>query len=583
MCPWCGQPDSGGKRCTRCGGSLLVDIAVDPIADERVRFEVARALAAIGPPLKPFAETKAALMSAEQIIARAASTAILSRVNEVLAPFGLTAHAVARGTSPVVKTWALRAAVLLVLCALPFALARFFRSHADATAAVTDAIAPGAQPAKGPPAARAYDQKKVQAAVVQLSCSSQLGSGFFIDSDRVLTNAHVVCEDRAITVGLADGRTLIGKVLERDEWLDYAIVEVSGAGVEPLHLGDSTVLTPGEPISIIGSPQGLSFTWHDGKVSYVGRNHLGIAYLQLDATVNPGNSGGPVVSARGEAVGIVSMKVTTAEGIGLALPIEYVEPPEGEALDRWNTQLARVKRDDDKQAAETSAGLDKPMLVEAKVIEGALVATVMMRSTDGTPTRRLAVELRTGTKLICHESLDVQEWVSMETLLGEQREKLAKNRSLAWVLKSGSMKHLRGAVGVVSLDGCPVETLTAGAELVLPGGGEGKDRVLLSPGMLRQVRRVANVAGAAPSAVDDNETSRVWRKAFLTAHTLVDEARAEVQAATDALAATGSQGAVDVNERRLKAARERLARVEQQLGDLERRAANDSIPLEWRR
>src|SRR6185436_13662034 len=148
---------------------------------------------------------------------------------------------------------------------------------------------------------------------------------------------------------------------------------------EPLPLGDSTSLTEGEPIALVGSPQGLSFTWHEGKVSYVGRNHLGVAYLQLDATVNSGNSGGPVVNARGEAVGIVSMKVTSAEGIGLALPIEYVEPPEGEALDRWNRELAHVRSDDDKATSEAAAQLDRPQLVEAKLMDGRLVVTVLMR------------------------------------------------------------------------------------------------------------------------------------------------------------------------------------------------------------
>src|SRR5581483_953266 len=164
-------------------------------------------------------------------------------------------------------------------------------------------VAPAAAPppaAAKPPKELSLDRKKVSASVVQLACDRQLGAGFFIEADRVLTNAHVVCGDATLVkVQLPDGRNLMGKVVKRDDWLDYAVVEVAGASAEPLKLGDSTKLTEGEPIALVGSPQGLSFTWHEGKVSYVGRNLLGIGYVQIDASVNPGNSGGPLVNAAG--------------------------------------------------------------------------------------------------------------------------------------------------------------------------------------------------------------------------------------------------------------------------------------------
>src|SRR5207249_1647405 len=115
------------------------------------------------------------------------------------------------------------------------------------------------------------DKKKILSAVVQLSCKSQLGAGFFFEADRVLTNAHVVCDDASVlNVHQSDGKSFIGRVLKRDEWLDYAIVEVGGANaLSPFKLGDSTTLTEGEPVVLVGSPQGLSFTWHEGKVSYL--------------------------------------------------------------------------------------------------------------------------------------------------------------------------------------------------------------------------------------------------------------------------------------------------------------------------
>src|SRR5581483_3505288 len=93
-CPACGEPDTGGAKCSRCGRTLLFDIAVDPIGDDRTRFNVARVLSALGPPAPAFPQLRAALDTAEQIIARRASKAFLGRVNEALIPFGLTAHPV---------------------------------------------------------------------------------------------------------------------------------------------------------------------------------------------------------------------------------------------------------------------------------------------------------------------------------------------------------------------------------------------------------------------------------------------------------------------------------------------------------
>src|SRR4051812_49769714 len=91
-CPACGEPDSVGAKCSRCGRSLLFDIAVDPISDEKLRFNVARVLSALGPPAPAFPQLRAALDTAEQVIARRASKAFLGRVNEALLPFGLSAH-----------------------------------------------------------------------------------------------------------------------------------------------------------------------------------------------------------------------------------------------------------------------------------------------------------------------------------------------------------------------------------------------------------------------------------------------------------------------------------------------------------
>ena len=157
-----------------------------------------------------------------------------------------------------------------------------------------------------------------------LTCGGRLGSGFFVDPERLLTNAHVVCGPSVpVDVKLADGRKLAGRVRALDEWLDYAVVDVPGARAAPLPLGDSTTLVAGAPVVLVGTPVGLEATVHAGKVSYVARNLQGVAHVQLNADVNPGNSGGPVLDAQGRAVGIVTLKQEGADGVGFALPVEY--------------------------------------------------------------------------------------------------------------------------------------------------------------------------------------------------------------------------------------------------------------------
>jgi serine protease Do len=90
-------------------------------------------------------------------------------------------------------------------------------------------------------------------------------------------------------------------------------------------LGDSEVLSVGEPVFAIGSPLGLERTVTQGIVSTKTRQLQGELYLQTTAQINPGNSGGPLFNLRGEVVGITNMKITFGEGIGFAIPINAVK------------------------------------------------------------------------------------------------------------------------------------------------------------------------------------------------------------------------------------------------------------------
>lgn len=166
-----------------------------------------------------------------------------------------------------------------------------------------------------------------------------VGSGVIVSSDGyILTNNHVAGgKSKRIVVSLADGRNVDGETVWSDSVLDLAVVKISLTGLPALTLGDADKLQVGEPAVAIGNPLGLEFqrTVTSGIISALNRTikidtDQGTNYMedliQTDASINPGNSGGPLLNSRGEVVGINSIKVTSAEAIGFAIPINVARP-----------------------------------------------------------------------------------------------------------------------------------------------------------------------------------------------------------------------------------------------------------------
>ena len=153
-----------------------------------------------------------------------------------------------------------------------------------------------------------------------------LGSGFIVSKDgKIVTNLHVIRGMKTASVQLANGETFDSvSVLAIDERRDLAIVQSAGMDLPALGLGNSDFLTVGEPVVVVGSPQGLEGTVTAGILSSVRNIGEGFKVLQTDAAVNPGNSGGPLVNSRGQAIGVVSFKLRSAEGLNFAVPINYV-------------------------------------------------------------------------------------------------------------------------------------------------------------------------------------------------------------------------------------------------------------------
>ena len=140
--------------------------------------------------------------------------------------------------------------------------------------------------------------------------SQSLGSGFIISPDGyILTNAHVVQSADEITVRLTDKREFKAKAIGADRRTDVALIKIEAAGLPFVKFGDPARLKVGEWVVAIGSPFGFDNTVTAGIVSAKGRSlpqENFVPFIQTDAAVNPGNSGGPLFNLRGEVVGINS-------------------------------------------------------------------------------------------------------------------------------------------------------------------------------------------------------------------------------------------------------------------------------------
>jgi len=200
-------------------------------------------------------------------------------------------------------------------------------ASAQAEAALPPISFTGAQAANG--SVKDNGGKFLQAVVTVLS-GPGTGSGFYVGQEGlILTNFHVVGDAKFVKIKLFDGRSLVGEVVRSDKARDVALVRTDPSASPALALrADEPGV--GEEVYALGSPYGdvLSGTLTRGVLS--SRRVLeGVSYLQSDAAVNPGNSGGPLVDASGRVLGLTVMGLKGAQGVNMFVPI-------GEALTRLN-------------------------------------------------------------------------------------------------------------------------------------------------------------------------------------------------------------------------------------------------------
>jgi len=163
--------------------------------------------------------------------------------------------------------------------------------------------------------------------VVTVRTDVSQGTGFIITDDGyVVTNAHVLSGGKQVYVLDYEQNVKTTQFIGYDETLDLALLKISG-NFDSLELGSSNEVSVGEKVIAIGNPLGLQFSVSEGIISGVDRagpNELEI-YIQTDAALNPGNSGGPLINKEGEVIGINNFKVSSGESLGFALESDYIK------------------------------------------------------------------------------------------------------------------------------------------------------------------------------------------------------------------------------------------------------------------
>ncbi len=220
-----------------------------------------------------------------------------------------------------------------------------------------------------------------------------LGSGVIVDAAaHVITNHHVIDNADLIRAQLADGRIANAKIVGRDPDTDLAVLQLDlKKDIPVMPMGHSDRLRVGDVVLAIGNPVGLSQTVTQGIVSAVGRGQLGVAtyenFIQTDAPINVGNSGGALINADGELIGIntaVLAKNLGIEGIGFAIPVNLVRGVLSEILTKGRVVrgwVGIVPTDVDEMAARRF-NLAQPGVVVAKMYEDSPAAQAGMELRD---------------------------------------------------------------------------------------------------------------------------------------------------------------------------------------------------------
>jgi S1-C subfamily serine protease len=240
-----------------------------------------------------------------------------------------------------------------------------------------------------------YNQLKDSVVLIQTNLG--LGSGFVYDlKGHIITNQHVIEDAETIQVSFLDGNVTSASVFGVDIYSDIAVIKVDPevTTLQPVVLGASSELTVGDPVAAMGNPFGLSDTLTAGIVSSLERameaagGYVIIDIIQIDAAVNPGNSGGPLVNVKGQVVGVntaIQSATGTFTGIGFAIPSDTVKREIDDLIETgtYKHPWLGVTALDVNIAIADAIGLEKPQgVLIVEVTEGSPAEQVGLRGAD---------------------------------------------------------------------------------------------------------------------------------------------------------------------------------------------------------
>ncbi|MDR3371027.1 Do family serine endopeptidase [Rhodoferax sp.] len=310
---------------------------------------------------------------------------------------------------------------------------------------------------------RFQDQFGATGATMQVPVHT-LASGFIVSSDGlILTNAHVVADASEVIVKLTDRREFRAKVLGTDPKTDIAVLKIDATHLPIVAIGKPADLQVGQWVLAIGSPYGFENTVTVGVVSAKGRSLPGdsvVPFIQTDAAVNPGNSGGPLFNTQGEVIGINSeiySHTGAFQGLSFAIPIDLAQRVAQQIVATGHAEhgLLGVAAQEVNQTLADAFKLDKPMgALVTDVVKGSAGATAgvhvgdIITQVDGKPVE-LAGDLSSLlTMATPGQHITLQVWrdgktVQLAAILGDAGK--AKEASMA----TPSASPPQGQLGMV--------------------------------------------------------------------------------------------------------------------------------------
>ena len=269
-----------------------------------------------------------------------------------------------------------------------------------------------------------------------------VGSGFIVSADGViLTNAHVVDDADEVSVKLTDRREFTAKVLGVDKTTDIAVLKIQASGLPYVKVGDPKTTKVGEWVVAIGQPFGFENTVTSGIVSAKSRSLPGDSYvpfIQTDAAVNPGNSGGPLFNLKGEVIGVNSQIFSRSggfQGLAFAVPIDVAMQVKDEIQKSGKVSHGRlgVAVQEVNQALAQNFGLKSPA--------GALVASVE----KGSPGAKAGLE--PGDVIVKLDGKEISRSSDLPPMISSLKP---GTKVTLEVWRNGASKELSATVGALN-------------------------------------------------------------------------------------------------------------------------------------